>query len=306
VQRPDRTVDPRWGPEGGHDQPRAAGRGTEPPGRGHEPGCRQSGALGLGSSAHETTIAPGYDARPRSAPRNVPIWLKVAGPGTETRLRDPFEGGQPGGMVRTRRGATRRVPLQKLVLSASLLAASGAIVGFGAFATFTSTASTSPTISSGTVTLAPINTSAANNRLSVGASGLAAGDTVQRAVDLKNTGSISIVAPTLTTTATASSLLDTDTTNGLQMVIDKCSVAWTETGGPPYTYTCGGTTSSVLASVPVIGASLALSNITTTANTDNYLRVTLTLPSGSPNTEQNQSSTIQFTFTATQRAAQAQ
>jgi spore coat-associated protein N len=208
--------------------------------------------------------------------------------------------------VKLGRSAARRVPASKLVLSAALLLASGAIVGFGAFATFTGTASTSPTISTGTVSLAPIGTSAANNRLSVGASGLAAGDTVQRAVDLKNTGTITIVAPTLTTTATASSLLDTDTTNGLQLVVDKCSLAWTETGGPPYTYTCGGTTSSVLASVPVIGSNLALSNITTTSNTDNFLRVTMTLPSGSPNTEQNQTSTIQFTFTATQRAAQAQ
>jgi len=31
-----------------------------------------------------------------------------------------------------------------------------------------------------------------------------------------------------------SSLLDTDATNGLQMVIDKCSQAWTESG--PFTH----------------------------------------------------------------------
>jgi hypothetical protein len=194
----------------------------------------------------------------------------------------------------------------KVVLSFALLAAAGGIVGFGAFATFTGTASTSNAVSSGTVSLSPIGTSGANNRLSVGASGLAAGDTVQRAVDLKNTGTITIVSPTLTTSASPSSLLDTDTTNGLQLVIDKCSVAWTESGGPAYTYTCGGTTSSVLASAPVIGTNLALSNITTTASTDNFLRVTMTLPSGAPNTLQNQSSTVTFTFTATQRAAQAQ
>jgi spore coat-associated protein N len=200
----------------------------------------------------------------------------------------------------------RRRPTGKVLLSVGLLSVAALLVGVGAFATFTGTASTSPAFSTGTVSLAPIGTSAANNRLSVGASGLAAGDTVQRAVDLKNTGSISIIAPTLTTNATASSLLDTDAVNGLQMVINKCSVAWTESGGPAYTYTCGGTTSSVLASVPVIGSNLALSNITTTANTDNFLVVTLTEPSGAGNTLQNQSSTIQFTFTATQRAAQAQ
>ena len=110
---------------------------------------------------------------------------------------------------------------------------------------------------------------------------------------------------TLTTTAPTSSLLDTDATNGLQMVVDKCSQAWTEAGtAPAYTYTCGGTTSSVLASRAVIGSNLSLSNLvaTTPAQTD-HLRVTLTLPSGAPNTLQNQSSTISYAFTCTQRAA---
>lgn len=194
----------------------------------------------------------------------------------------------------------------KLLLTAALLTAAAALIGVGAFATFTDTQSVSQSDSSGTVTLAGVGTNAANNRLSVGASNLAAGDTIQRAVDVKNTGSITLASVTLTTTATTSSLLDTDATNGLQMVIDKCSVAWTETGGPPYTYTCSGTTSSVITTRAVIGSTLALSSLTLTANTDNYLRVTLTLPSAAPNTLQNQSSVIQYAFTATQRAAAAQ
>ncbi|HZR12098.1 MAG TPA: hypothetical protein VFC33_02495, partial [Acidimicrobiia bacterium] len=87
------------------------------------------------------------------------------------------------------------------------------------------------------------------------------------------------------------------------MVIDRCSVAWTESA-TPYTYTCSGTTSSVVASRAVIGAGIALSNLTLTANTDNYLRVTLTLPSTAGNTFQNQSSVINYAFTATQRNGQ--
>jgi hypothetical protein len=87
------------------------------------------------------------------------------------------------------------------------------------------------------------------------------------------------------------------------MVIDKCSVAWTESG-PPYTYTCGGTTTSVVASRAVIGNNLALSNLgATTAGATDHLRVTLTLPSGAGNTLQNQSSTITYAFNGTQRAA---
>jgi predicted ribosomally synthesized peptide with SipW-like signal peptide len=194
----------------------------------------------------------------------------------------------------------------KVALSIGLVLASVALVGMGTFALFTDTQSVSQATSSGTVSLNPISTNAVNNRLSVGASNIAAGDTIQRTVDVKNTGNITLASVTLTTTASVSSLLDTDATNGLQMVIDKCSVAWTETGGPPYTYTCGGTTSTVLTSAPVIGTNLSLANISLTGGTDNFLRVTLTLPSGASNTLQTQSSTISYAFTATQRAGAAQ
>ncbi len=194
---------------------------------------------------------------------------------------------------------------RKLLLSVSMVMVSASVVGIGAFAVFTDTASVSQDVSSGSVTLQPINVSGANNRLSIGASDIAAGDTIQRAVHLKNTGSIALASLTLTTTASTTSVLDTDTTNGLQMVLEKCSVAWTESGGPAYTYTCGGSTTSVLATAPVIGTNLALANLSLTGGADNYVRVTLTLPSSAPNSMQAKSSTINYAFTATQRAAQA-
>jgi hypothetical protein len=158
-------------------------------------------------------------------------------------------------------------------------------------------------VSSGTVTIALGATGASTNRLNVDATAIAPGDTIQRSVDLIDQGTINLASVTLTTSATTSSVLDTDATNGLQMVIDKCSQAWTETG-PPYTYTCGGSTSSVLSSRAVIQTGVALSNLSslTAGNTD-HLRVTLTFPSGAGNSFQNKSSTIQYTFTGTQRAA---
>ncbi len=189
-----------------------------------------------------------------------------------------------------------RFPARKLLLSIAVLGSAASIAGLGTFATFTSSTSTSHTIASGTLSLtAPVN------RLGTGASPIAAGDTMQRAIDLSYSGTISFGSATLTTSATSSSLLDTDATNGLQIAIDKCSQAWTESG-PPYTYTCGGSTSSVLASRALIGSSIALSNLTLAAGSTDHLRVTVTLPSSADNTLENKSSTIDYTFTGVQRA----
>ena len=205
--------------------------------------------------------------------------------------------------LRRGRRTAARPTAHKLLATVAVLGAAASIAGLGTYATWTSTTSENHTISSGTVTIALGATGAATNRLNVGASALAPGDTVQRSVDLTNSGSIDLAGVTLTTTASPSSLLDTDATNGLQMVVDKCSVAWTE-AGPPFTYTCSGSTSSVLASRAVIGSNLSLSNLgVTTPGATDHLRVTLTLPSGADNSFQNKSSTITYAFTGTQRTA---
>lgn len=191
--------------------------------------------------------------------------------------------------------------LKKLLLSLSALGAAGAIAGLGTFASFTSSTSASHTVASGTVTL----NLGAVNRLTVGATGIAPGDTLQRAFDLTNAGTLDMASVSLTSTATTSSLLDTDATNGLQMVIDRCSNAWTESG-PPYTYTCSGTTTTVVASRAVIGSNVAMPALSAlSAGGTDHLRLTLTFPAAAGNTFQNQSSTLQYTFTGTQRAATA-
>jgi spore coat-associated protein N len=191
--------------------------------------------------------------------------------------------------------------LHKLIASLAVLGAAAAIAGLGTYATFTSSTSASHTIATGTLSL----TSGPTNRLGTGATLVAAGDSMQRAIDLNYAGSISFGSATLTTNATTSSALDTDTTDGLHLAIDKCSVAWTESG-PPYTYTCSGTTSSVLASSPVIGSNLALSNLTLTAGSTDHLRVTVTLPGTAGNSFENLSSTVGYTFTGVQRAGTSQ
>lgn len=191
---------------------------------------------------------------------------------------------------------------QKLLLTGGIVGAAASVGTLGTFASFTSSTSASGTPSTGTVIIALGATGASTNRLNIGATDIAPGDTMQRSFDVTNSGSIDLASVTLTSTALPSSLLDTDATDGLQMNIDRCSVAWTESG-PPYTYTCGGATSVVLASRAVIGAAIALANLgATTAGATDHLRLTLTLPGTAGNTFQNLSSTITYEFTGTQRA----
>ncbi|HEY3573451.1 MAG TPA: TasA family protein [Arthrobacter sp.] len=192
----------------------------------------------------------------------------------------------------------------KVVASLALVGTAAAAAGLGTYGAFTSSTNASTDVASGTVAIA-LGSSGAANRLSVAATGLVPGDTVQRAVTLSNAaGNQALSSIKLTTTAPTSSVLNTDAALGLQLTIDNCSVPWTEAGAAPaYTYTCSGTTTSVLASRPVIGADLALTNLTSVAanKTDN-LRVTLSLPSGADNTFQAKSSTIDLAFTGTQRS----
>jgi len=207
-------------------------------------------------------------------------------------------------MKRVTRGIFRSRK-QKILMTIVVLGVTAGITQTGTYAAFTSTANVAQaSISSGLVTLA-VPGAGTSNRLTLGASNIVPGDTLQRAVDLNDTGNTNLASITLTVTATSSSLLDTDTTNGLQLVVDKCSVPWTESGSSPaYTYTCSGATSSVLASRAVIGATLALSNLTaTTAGATDHLRVTLTFPSGAGNSLQNQTSAITFAFIGSQRTA---
>ena len=192
----------------------------------------------------------------------------------------------------------------KVLASVALLAGAAGVAGLGPFGSVTSTTSASPSVATGTVVIG-LGAAGPANRLAVAAAGLVPGDTVQRAVTLSNTGTQGLSAVTLTTTASPSSKLDTDSTNGLHLALDACSVPWTEAGtAPAYTYTCTGTTTAVLASQPVIGANTALAGLSSlTAAASDNLRATLSLPAAADNTFQNLSSTNTFAFTGTQRTA---
>jgi spore coat-associated protein N len=224
---------------------------------------------------------------------------------------------------------------RKIALSiALLLVAAGALIG-AAFATFTASVTAGPqAITSGTVKLAvgPVNDAA------TGATNIAAGDTIAREADLNSTGgTIANKEITLKFSAAPSSLLDTDPTNGLQVSIQGCSEPWKRTvvakPPPAFEYTCtpgatavkiNGAASASVSALEATAQPLTPLNSLGAGGQD-YLVFTLTLPAGAPGnvgkvaacsgssggteaTEDLQgcSSTLTYTFQATQRNAIAQ
>ncbi|WP_156135029.1 hypothetical protein [Arthrobacter sp. L77] len=82
------------------------------------------------------------------------------------------------------------------------------------------------------------------------------------------------------------------------------SASETVTAGIAPANTCGGILSTVLATRSIIGPNLVLNTLAsmTSAKADN-LRITAALPTAADNAFQGRSRTVDFSFTATQRAA---
>lgn len=204
-----------------------------------------------------------------------------------------------------KRAKARTSTRAKVLATVAVIGGTAGIAGLGTFGTFTSTTSAqSQTDATGTVIL---DHGVITNRLSVGASDLAPGDTLQRGFALRNNGTLDMASITMAISATSSSALDTDATNGLEMKVDECSIPWVESATTPYTYTCAGTTSSVLAYTPVATVKATPQSLSglaalTAAGTDNLV-ATVRLPSAAGNTLQGLSSTLSISFTGTQRAA---
>jgi len=191
----------------------------------------------------------------------------------------------------------------KVFGSIAVLGAAASVAGLGTFASFTSSTSASQAISSGSVAIA-LGATGPANRLTVAASGLVPGDTVQRAVDLTSNSTDPLGSVSLQTSGTPNNALLTDA-NGLTVKVDKCSAAWTESGtAPAYTYTCTGTNTNVLIA-SAVGNTTSLSGLAalTSGSSTDHLLVTLALPAAATNALQGLSTSITYAFTGTQRTA---
>ncbi|MGO4235793.1 TasA family protein [Pseudarthrobacter sp. YAF2] len=197
-------------------------------------------------------------------------------------------------------GINLKTTTGKIIASAALVGTAAAVAGMGTYGAFTSTTSASQAVASGNVTIA-LAGPGATNTLNNPVTDMLPGDKVERLATLANTGTSDLNNVTLSTAATGTpTALTIDGAKGLQLSIENCTTPWAGSAGA---YTCGGTKTVVLASAPIItgtAKTLTLPTALTAGNTDN-LKVITSLPDTADNSFKNLNSTVDFTFTATQR-----
>jgi predicted ribosomally synthesized peptide with SipW-like signal peptide len=193
----------------------------------------------------------------------------------------------------------------KIFASLVLVGGAASVAGLGTFGSFTDTTAADQSVGTGKVDLGLSQHASAGTTVAAG--NLVPGDTVQRAVTLtRSSDTEKFGSVLLSTTAGTSNVLSTDATNGLQLSVDQCSVAWTRNADGSLACT-GGTTTGLVASRAVVGSALDLGAATTAMNSSAAaanLRLTLKLPAGADNTFQGLANSITFKFDATQRTAE--
>jgi len=164
-----------------------------------------------------------------------------------------------------------------------------AVAGLGTYSTFTD--STSPITtgvgtgvlslslqSGGTAATVPFNGGA-----------MMAGDSVTQVLDLVNDGSTAFGSVTMKMSATASSILDTDPTYGLQLKVQKCSVVWSGSS-------CAGTASTLYSGPMVVTQALGGAASLTPGGVD-HLLLTASLPASANGAAyQGKQSTLTLVF----------
>ena len=196
----------------------------------------------------------------------------------------------------TTTGPARRVTAARLIGSVGVIGAAAAVAGMGTFGAFTD--STTPAVVSLDSGVVSIALSAADGTASVPLSfgGVLPGASVTQVIDLVNDGSSALASVDLATAATTSSILDTDATNGLQMSVRSCPVAWAAD------LSCAGTVRTLQSAGPVVRSTTLTAPASLAARTTDHLAVTLELPASAGDAFKQQASQLSLTFTAMQRA----
>ena len=108
------------------------------------------------------------------------------------------------------------------------------------------------------------------------------GDTIQRSLTLtRSSDTEAFGSVKLTTSRTTSNLLTSDATNGLQLKVEQCSVAWTKVGDDQRPQPAPGPPRPVVAQRAVVATPSTWAPATSTstpAGAASNLRITLALP----------------------------
>jgi hypothetical protein len=194
---------------------------------------------------------------------------------------------------------TRRRSGLTIVGAIGVVGAAVAVAGLGTFGQFTdSTTPVGTQVDAGVVSVDVSSPAGASVPFSGGM--MLAGDSRSALVDLVNNGTTPLATLTLTSTATSSSILDTDTVNGPQLTVESCSVAWTTGATAPY---CSGTVHSYLTQPIVMSNAPLDSSPALAAMKIDHLKLTAALPtSATAAAFQGATSNLSFVFTGSQRA----
>lgn len=200
---------------------------------------------------------------------------------------------------------TMRISLRttsgKVLASAALIGSAAAVAGLGTFGSFTATTEATTVVTTG-ITKIDVNGNGGWNNMNIASAGLMPGDRIERLVTLTNAGDQDLVGMTLTTTdkAPVASILTTDKTNGLQLAVENCAVAWSGTTGA---YTCPAPI-SIIPTRSIVGANTPLLSLASVRGkgTDN-LKVTVTLPVTADNAFQGITSSVAFAFAGIERGS---
>lgn len=184
-------------------------------------------------------------------------------------------------------GATRN----KLLWSLAALGAAGALAGLGTFATFTTTTAEQY----GDIDTADVELTVGGTGDSLDVADVVPGDTIQRFVDLTNSGdSLGTVTLMVTVDPDEAPLPYADPSRIMRLTVHRCD----SLGGSAPNYTCNNP-AQILGDNALLGAHPlpALDDLTGTA----YLRLTLAFPDDAGDNYQDQTVKVGYTFLGVQR-----
>ena len=204
-------------------------------------------------------------------------------------------------MSTTASTTTRRRSAGKVVGSIVVVGAAAAVAGLGTFGEFTdSTSAGGAAVDTGVLSI-DVSAAGTTAPVPVTTANMLPGDVGYFPMDLRNGGDVGLSSLTLGSSPTVSSRLDSDAVHGLQMTIDTCEVAWTRSGDA---WTCTPGADQLYSGQVVTKAALPGALSLEAGKTD-HLLATLSFPTTGGDTMQNQSSSLEFVFTAAQRTGGA-